>query len=288
MRELAELWRELWVERRRLTLVVLGLVWGTLGLTVLLAFGEGFHGAMGRALAASGDAMLRLWGGATTRAFGGLPPGRPIPLEADDTARAAQVPGVTLVSAEFHQEARAVAGGRAQNVRVLGVDPGYAAVRGMELADGGRFLSAADCGERRRVAVLGDKLARDLFGDARAALGGTLLLWDAPFTVTGLLAPRTTLINYDGEDDWKVVGPALRGMRGVRRVSCVLARCAEPADSKAVLAAIRRRLAASHACDPGDEDAVGCYDHAAMAGQIRAIVVGTRVFLFIVGVLGLL
>src|SRR5580765_42833 len=186
MRELQELWRELWVERRRLLLVVLGLVWGTLGLTVLLAFGEGFDSAMNRALAASGDAMLRLWGGATTRAFAGLPAGRPIPLDADDVARVAQVPGVALVSAEFRQEARAVAGGRVQNARVLGVDPDYAAVRGIEMADGGRFLSAADCGERRRVAVLGDKLARDLFGDARKALGGTVLLWDAPFTVTGL------------------------------------------------------------------------------------------------------
>jgi putative ABC transport system permease protein len=290
MRELAELWRELWVERRRLTLVVLGLVWGTLGLTVLLAFGDGFHAAMGRSLAASGDAMLRLWGGATTRAFGGLPPGRPIPLEPDDVARVAQVPGVQLVSAEFHQEARAVAGGRVQNARVLGVDPDYIAVRGIVLADGGRFLSAADCGERRRVAVLGDKLARDLFGDPRKALGGTLLLWDAPFTVVGLLAPRTTLMNYDGDDDWKAIVPAptMRAMRGLRRVSYVLARCAEPGDSKAVLAAIRRRLAASHAYDPRDEDAVACQDHAAMAGQIRGIVVGTRVFLFIVGVLGLL
>src|SRR5262249_42173987 len=273
MRERAELWRELWVERRRLTLVVLGLVWGTLGLTVLLAFGEGFHGAMGRALAASGDAMLRLWGGATTRAFQGLPAGRPVPLEADDGARGAQGAGVRPRGPAVPPGARA--GSRAQNARVLGVDPDYATLRGMELADGGRFLSAADCGERRRVAVLGDKLARDLFGDARSALGGTLLLWDAPFTVIGLLAPRTALINYDGDDDWKVIGPAptLRAMRGLRRVSYVLARCAEPGDSKAVLAAVRQRLAASHACDPRDEDAVGCYDHAAMAGQIRAIVV---------------
>src|SRR5262249_61838713 len=102
MRERAELWRELWVERRRLTLVVLGLVWGTLGLTVLLAFGEGFHGAMGRALAASGDAMLRLWGGATTRAFGGLPAGPPVPLDPDDVARLAPQARVALGSAAVH------------------------------------------------------------------------------------------------------------------------------------------------------------------------------------------
>ena len=71
MHELRELWAELWSARRRLLPVVLGLLWGTVGLSVLLAFGGGFDTAMQRALTQSGRDMLRFRGGVTARAFDG-------------------------------------------------------------------------------------------------------------------------------------------------------------------------------------------------------------------------
>src|SRR5262249_36518464 len=104
------------------------------------------------------------------------------------------------------------------------------------------------------------------------------------------LALRTTLMNYGGEDDWKAIVPAatLRAMRGAREATYVLVRCAVPSEHKTVLAAIRAALAVPKAFAPEDEAALGCYDHAGMAGEIRNIITGTQVFLFVAGFLGLL
>src|SRR5205085_1849919 len=130
-------------------------------------------------------------------------------------ARVLGIPGVRAVSVEHQQSGRLSGATSApRNATVLGVDPDYAFVRGMAIAPGSRFLTAADQQERRRVVVLGDKLAGALFGNAEA-VGATVTLWDTPFLVVGRLSQRTTLMNYGGEDDWKAIVPAatLRAMR---------------------------------------------------------------------------
>ena len=93
--------RELAVDRSRTVLVVLGVVWGTLSLTIVLSFGEGFHEAMTRALDASGKSQLRLWSGATTRPYAGMPAGRWIGLVPEDARLIRErVPGVSATAAD--------------------------------------------------------------------------------------------------------------------------------------------------------------------------------------------
>lgn len=290
LREFTELWRELWVERSRLLLVVLGLVWGTVGLSLLTAFGSGMHDSMADILKTSGDAMLRLYAGSTTRPFAGLPAGRRIALLPEDAARAKSVSGVVAVSVEHQQGGRLLGStGVPRNATVLGVDPDYADVRGMRIAEHSRFLQQADQEERRRVVVLGDKLAQALLGNAEP-VGASITLWDTPFLVIGVLAERVTMMNYGGEDAWKAIVPAatLRAMRGVREVQYLLVRCADPRSSVEVTAGVRRALSVRRSFDPEDAAAIGCSDHADMAQQIHGILTGTQVFMFVVGLLGLL
>ncbi|MCC6673395.1 MAG: ABC transporter permease [Planctomycetes bacterium] len=290
MRELGELLRELWADRRRLFLVVVALGWGTLGLTVLLGFGHGFDRAMVGVLRESGDRMLRLSGGATTVPAGGLPAGRPVPLAPEDAAALRALPGVRLLSLEYTVRARVTLGaGEGPNARVHGVDDAYAEVRGIRVRGGGRFLSPIDGQERRRVAVLGDRIARDLFG-AADPIGRTLLVSGQPFSVAGVLAPRITVMTYNGQDDDKIFVPAttLRALFGLRNPSFVVLEAARAERSAELVQEVRRTLAARLRFDPGDRAAVAIRDHAAQAREIGALILGIRLFLGIVGVLGLL
>lgn len=288
--ELGELLRELWAVRRRLAPVVLGLAFGTLGLSVLLAFGEGFDEAMLAALSRSGDSMIRFYGGGTSRPFGGQPAGQPVRLSAREADLLATAPGVVAVSPEAQLNGRLIGdGGRNTNALVVAVGHDWAFVRGKSVRSDGRFLSPLDSAERRRVAVLGEKLARTLFG-RDDVVGRSVRIFDAPFTIVGVLPTEPQFMNYGGDDDLKAAIPfsTAQAMRGFRFVSYVLTRIDDPGLHRERESEQRALLAARLRFDPADRAAVGLSNHARQAGEIRAIILGTRLFLAIIGALGLL
>ena len=57
--------RDLAADHTRILLVLLGVAWGTLSLTTVLAFGEEFSRSFERALRGSTRDILRFWSGAT-------------------------------------------------------------------------------------------------------------------------------------------------------------------------------------------------------------------------------
>lgn len=123
MHELRELCSELWVDRRRLRLVVIALAWGTLGLTVLAGFGEGFDAAMRGVLAQSGDRMIRVQPGATSRAFEGRAAGRIVELDSRSIAAIRSEPAFVRTSVEY------VAGGVAVLLGLVAAIAGIAPAR---------------------------------------------------------------------------------------------------------------------------------------------------------------
>lgn len=291
MTELGELLREAWHNRRRLLPVVLGLGCGMLSLVVLLAFGDGFSTAMHAALARSGDRLLRWYGGSTSRPYEGRPAGRPVPLTVAEHELLANAPGVLAASPEVQLRARLIAdeGGRPVNANTVAVGAQWAFARGRTVAPTGRFLSPIDEQERRRVIVLGGRLAVLLFGHADV-IGRSVRLFDAPFLVVGVLPELATLMQYGGDDATKAIVPftTVAAMRGLRRVDYVLTRIDPGSEPRQREREQRALLARRLGCDADDVAAVRCSNHAAQAGQIHVIVAATRGFLFVIGLLGLL
>ncbi len=65
-------------------LTVLAIAWGTLSIVLLLSFGEGLKRSFARGSRGMGEGIAVVWPGSTTRAYMGLPSGRPIPLKEED------------------------------------------------------------------------------------------------------------------------------------------------------------------------------------------------------------
>src|SRR2546430_10599494 len=72
---------------------------------------------------------------------------------------------------------------------------------------GGRFINDRDVAERRRVAVLGDELAKLLF-EHDAPVGQQVFLGDAPFTVVGVMRPKLQNSSYQERDKDRIFIPA--------------------------------------------------------------------------------
>ena len=71
-------------QRKRITLTLVALAWGTISIMLLLGFGEGMQYQMGLNRAGMGDKISVLWGGQTTIPFKGYGKGRRIPLYPED------------------------------------------------------------------------------------------------------------------------------------------------------------------------------------------------------------
>ncbi len=74
--------------------------------------------------------------------------------------------------------------GKPQDVKIIGTDEDYAAVRNIVISNG-RFLDPSDGSQRQKVALLTDLLAERMFGSRAAAVNRNIRLYGLQFTVIG-------------------------------------------------------------------------------------------------------
>lgn len=292
MREALLLLRELWVERARVGLVALGVLWGTLSLGMLFAFGSSMTQASSATADVFGVDLLRVMGDATTKVHAGLPAGRGIGLQPEQEAALRGLPGVRASCYEYSWGGGLPVewGGQRRRVAIAGVSPGFGELRAHEAAPGkGRFLNELDHQQRRRVCFLGQRIAQRIFGEADP-VGQELLVSGTPFTVIGVGPPRITMSSYNGEDRDKLTMPAsaFQDLVGWRYVSHFWVGLTPGAARERVEAELYRRLGTELNFDPTDRGALNIIDYAATREMIASIVDGNRIFTVVVGLLGLL
>ncbi len=132
---------------------------------------------------------------------------------------------------------------------VQGTLPGYHRAMDWKL-DRGRFLSDRDVREWRRVCVIGDKIARDLFGEEKAR-GREIKLNGERYTVIGVMRPRILF----GED-WghQIVVPVTtiqKRITGNDRYNVIFVYAGNTGDVPGITLDIRRVLRRLH--QHGDE-----------------------------------
>src|SRR3990172_5655380 len=82
----SEFVRDLREQKLRTFLTVFGIVWGTVAIVVLLAFGMGFKRQLAINMHGIGESIAIMFPGATTKPYEGFGIGRPILLTEDDAA----------------------------------------------------------------------------------------------------------------------------------------------------------------------------------------------------------
>ena len=187
---------------------VFGVAWGTLAVVLLLAFGHGLQRDLQERAKALGKSLVVAWPQKTTLSYAGLAKGRPLRMRAEDIMKLPQmIPALHSVSAEYQDEDALQSEGRFHRIRTSGVYPSFAELRSMIPQRGGRFFNPQDIRERRRVVFLGDRIKDDIFGSA-PAVGRRLTIRGIPFTVIGVLKPKSQDSDYGGRDEERVYLPA--------------------------------------------------------------------------------
>jgi putative ABC transport system permease protein len=272
-------------QTKRIVLTVLAIAWGTLSIVLLLSFGEGLKRSFAKGTRGMGEGIAVVWPGATTRAYMGLPSGRPIPLkEEDPDLLRARIPEIALLSVEFSRWAPVTVGTKTINARVRGVDPQYGELRNIHPQAGGRFLNRRDAEEKRRVVVLGEELANDLFG-TEDVVGRTIQINQSTFLVVGVAQKKIQMGMYNGPDKNQacVPAPTFKSMYTDARVQNLVYRPVSLDLGDVAKAQVYRVMGAKYHFDPEDERSLGIWDTREMQRINDNVALGIQIFLGIIG-----
>jgi putative ABC transport system permease protein len=288
-------WREfvadLRAQKLRTGLTVLGIAWGTVAVVVLLAFGVGLERQTKKRFHGLGDRIVILWGGRTTKPFAGFGDGRSIRLRLEDVQTLAhEVEEIDQISPEYiNTNARVRRGVKAAAPAITGILPVYGLMRNIIPEVGGRFINDRDVADRRRVAVLGDELAKLLFGDA-AAVGQQVLLDDAPFTVIGVMRPKLQNSSYQQRDKDRIFIPATthHALFGDRFLNDIVYRTKAPEVTKLAERRVYETMALKYKFDPSDKDALAFWDTSEWETRFDQMFIAFNIFFAIVGTFTLL
>jgi putative ABC transport system permease protein len=287
--ELLLVWRLFRVDaarnRKRIGLTVMAIGWGTLSIVLLLSFGEGMKRSFHRTSRGMGEGIGVLWPGATTRAYAGLPSGRPIMFTDEDAELlAARIPEITAISREYSKRVPVARGTKTVNARVRGVDPSFGEMRNIIPQAGGRFLNDMDSSLKRRVVVLGDELATDLFAKDDP-IGKTVLINQSTFLVVGVMQPKVMMGMYSGPDKGQgsIPAPTFKAMFTDAKLGNMVYKPASEQMADQAKAQIYRVLARKYRFDPDDTRALGIWDTRENQRITGNIALGIQMFLGIIG-----
>ncbi|HMA30770.1 MAG TPA: ABC transporter permease, partial [Casimicrobiaceae bacterium] len=166
---------------------------------MMLAIGRGAQFMVDQSIASMGSNLFVILSGSTTSGGLRLGTGAVPTLTTGDADAISELPSVAAVAPVAPGGAQLVAGSANWSTQVMGTTPAYLDVRDWGVSAGSAFTDA-DVRSQTRVALLGQTVARNLFGDDDA-VGKTIRIKSSPFTVIGVLSPKGQSLNGQDQDD---------------------------------------------------------------------------------------
>jgi putative ABC transport system permease protein len=184
----------------RAFLTMLGIIIGVGAVIAMVAIGEGAKSTIRAQIAALGTNVLIVLPGSNVQ--GGVRAGFGnvnTLLDADGKAMARELPSVAFVSPVLRRQEQVVAANLNWGTLAQGVAPEFQQIRDWEVAQG-RFLHEGDMESAAKVAVIGQTVARQLFGSDNA-LDAVIRIRNIPFRVIGVLMPKGQTGQGTDQDD---------------------------------------------------------------------------------------
>jgi putative ABC transport system permease protein len=239
---------------------MLGIIIGVGAVIVMIAVGGGAEQRVREQIASLGSNLLLIVSGSTTTSgvrsgFGGN-----LTISEDDAlAIAREIPG-TASAAVLRGTTQIVWGNQNWSTVLFGTTQDYPEIRQWVLASG-RFYDAADQAGATKVCVVGQTVARQLFGGADP-VGQVIRIRRVPFTVIGLLESKGQSMMGSDQDDVILmpISTARKRVLGAsnlakqRSVGAIWVQVAAGQDMKAAEDQVRALLRQRHRLQAGQED----------------------------------
>ena len=192
--------RALRANKLRSALTMLGIVIGVAAVIAMFAVGNGANRQIEERIAAMGSHLLLVFPGAVTSSGRSFGSGTASPLTLDDArAIAAELPSVAAVAPRLNGVAQLVFGNANWSTSVQGTSPDMLSIRAWDL-ERGRNLTESDLRSAAKVCLLGQTVARQLFGGLDP-VDQVIRINKVPMRVVGLLASKGSSAQGSDQDD---------------------------------------------------------------------------------------
>jgi len=252
--------RALRVNKLRSTLTMLGIIIGVAAVITMIAVGAGAQARVEDQIRGLGTNLVILFPGSVTSGGVRMGAGSRSTLTEDDSyAIQREIRGVQAAAPTLRGTGQVVAGNNNWSTVFYGVTPEYFEARNWVLATG-KIFDAADISGSGKVALLGETVARSLFGDLDP-VGQVIRIRKVPFTVIGTLERKgQNLLGQDQDDVILMPISTARnrvlggGTARQRTVGSVSIKVRDGEDMSEVIEEVRSLLRQRHRLQPGADD----------------------------------
>lgn len=199
---------EIFANKVRVLLTMLAIAWGTVAILIMLAVGQGLLLRLTQLLDQMGAHVLVIVPGVRNQSFEGVVSSVPISLKQRDGQLLSTLPGVQEVAPEYASEVTLAWHDKQLNQSLSAVSGNYQRLRHITLKPGGRFINQLDNQQKKKVVVLGFKVAERLFSPIINPIGQIVQINKVPFEVIGLTRTHQQLMQYQTADDYLIWMPA--------------------------------------------------------------------------------
>ena len=252
--------RALAVNKLRSVLTMLGIIIGVAAVIVMIAVGAGAQKRVEDQIRSLGSNLLLILSGTTTSGGVRMGFGSNLTISEDDAAAIPREIPETMSAPALRGTAQLIWGNQNWSTVIFGVTPEYIDVRQWELASG-RIFDASDMAGATKVCLVGQTVARQLFGGVDP-LGQVIRVRRVPFTVIGVLESKGQSMMGSDQDDLILmpISTARKRVLGAsnlakqRSVGTIWVKVAEGYDMKIAEEQVRSLLRQRHRLQPGQDD----------------------------------
>jgi putative ABC transport system permease protein len=244
----------------RTSLAMLGIIIGVAAFIASGAIGAGAQTRIANQIRSLGSNLIIILSGSISSGGVRLGSGTQLTISEDDAAAIArEIPAVLASAPSMRGSGQIVYGNQNWSTTVQGVTPDYEIAREWSAAEG-KFLTQEDLDSASKVALVGQTVAQNLFGDSDP-LGQIIRIRKVPFTVIGLLDRKGQSSWGQDQDDIILIpmSTAKKKVMGVnqanaRAVNAISVKMREDADMKEAEQAIRAVLRQRHRLQDHQDD----------------------------------
>ncbi|OEY73011.1 ABC transporter permease [Salegentibacter salarius] len=280
----------------RTLLTAFGVMWGIFILVILLAAGKGLENGVKKGFGGIATNTMFMWTQTPSKPYKGLPKGRNYNFKTGDVeALRENVPGLRFISPRnqlggFGGNNNVVRGLQTGAFNVYGDYPEIIQQEPMDVT-AGRFINYLDIEEKRKVAIIGEGVRRELYEKDEEVLGTYLKINGVNFMVIGTYKKKGGG-GGNAEEAQKEIYVPFTAFSQAFNMGDTVGWMAITAHDENSITSLKSRILdlikSRHSIHPEDDRAVGNFDLYEEFNKINGLFVALKAVAYFVGILVLL
>lgn len=288
IREIAQ---DLFYEKTRIVLTILAIAMGTFAIAIMLAIGEGMRLNFARTMANTGEKLLTITSGVTSKIYRGMISNEQLKLTKHDMDAVAVLPNVAGIAPKYKFNSQLRYHDRnIYYADFYAVTPEYASIHRAQVGPTQRFISTFDFEQRSSVVVIGARTADKLFAPEQNPVGDTIYIDNRPFMIIGVMQKKPQM-HYagipDDELNW-IPASTYELLNNPQQIDAIEVSYKDLELLPQTKATIQKVIALNHGADPSDPSIVNFSDLEKEQKETNKFFIGMQIFLGIIGSLTLL